>query len=313
MKRAVRQRCGFGCVICGVGFIEYDHFDPEFADAQEHNPDGIVLLCPHHHALKTKNPAWLPLDDLRAASKQPHAVRAGYSEWQYPSGRQPPTVSFGEVTCKNVGTVFEVNGQSILSIRPPSEPGGKYLLSAFLVNADATEMIEIIDNEARTSTENWDMTIEGATIKVWTACRSVALVMRITENQDLTIDELEMTYRGVEISIKRGQPTSIYYWGAPFSIMGGTVEDAKVGLKVDSTGAALGVGGGKVTVGELNFGKAVGDGRKTATHPLFGMPEPVLAWVNALPMNGFPIRLGGSVARLICAFPANDDTFAPLL
>ena len=36
VARAVRQECGFGCVICGVALIQYEHFDPEFAEAREH-------------------------------------------------------------------------------------------------------------------------------------------------------------------------------------------------------------------------------------------------------------------------------------
>ena len=45
IKREVRQRCGFGCVICGFGFYDYEHFDPDFADAKFHDPNGMTLLC----------------------------------------------------------------------------------------------------------------------------------------------------------------------------------------------------------------------------------------------------------------------------
>ena len=44
VKREVRQRCGFGCVICGLGFYDYEHFAPDFVDATEHNPAGMTLL-----------------------------------------------------------------------------------------------------------------------------------------------------------------------------------------------------------------------------------------------------------------------------
>ena len=30
-RRLIRKRCGFGCVICGIGFFDYEHFDPDFA------------------------------------------------------------------------------------------------------------------------------------------------------------------------------------------------------------------------------------------------------------------------------------------
>jgi hypothetical protein len=54
VKRAVRQRCGYGCVICGLSLYDYDHIDPPFEEAREHLPDDICLLCPTHHVRKSK-------------------------------------------------------------------------------------------------------------------------------------------------------------------------------------------------------------------------------------------------------------------
>ncbi|GAA3997406.1 hypothetical protein GCM10022211_03460 [Sphingomonas humi] len=54
VKREVRQSCQFGCVRCRASLYQYDHFDPEYADATEHAADGIALLCPTCHDLKTK-------------------------------------------------------------------------------------------------------------------------------------------------------------------------------------------------------------------------------------------------------------------
>ncbi|MHB0562224.1 hypothetical protein ACX3RA_15640, partial [Escherichia coli] len=45
IKRQIRQRCGFGCVICGFGFYDYEHFKPDFVDAKVHDPNGMTLLC----------------------------------------------------------------------------------------------------------------------------------------------------------------------------------------------------------------------------------------------------------------------------
>lgn len=40
VKRQVRQRDGFGCIICGSAIIEYEHFEPEFHAAKFHSVDG---------------------------------------------------------------------------------------------------------------------------------------------------------------------------------------------------------------------------------------------------------------------------------
>ncbi|WP_140145769.1 HNH endonuclease, partial [Vibrio parahaemolyticus] len=54
VKRKVRQKCGYGCVVCGTAIVEYEHVDPEFSEAKEHDPDKIVLLCSQCHAKVTR-------------------------------------------------------------------------------------------------------------------------------------------------------------------------------------------------------------------------------------------------------------------
>jgi hypothetical protein len=49
VKREVRQRCGFGCVICGKPLYDYDH-KLGFSKVRRHVAEQITLLCPTHHA-----------------------------------------------------------------------------------------------------------------------------------------------------------------------------------------------------------------------------------------------------------------------
>lgn len=76
IKRAVGQRCAFGCVICGLPLYEYDHLIP-YSEVEEHHPGNIVLLCDRHHAEKTKG--LLPMQAITAVSKAPANARAGVS------------------------------------------------------------------------------------------------------------------------------------------------------------------------------------------------------------------------------------------
>ena len=48
-KRAIRQACGFGCIVCGCMLFEYAHSDPPFEDAKTHDPEKIKLLCKGCH------------------------------------------------------------------------------------------------------------------------------------------------------------------------------------------------------------------------------------------------------------------------
>jgi hypothetical protein len=68
MKREVRQRCFFGCIICGSPIWDYDHV-VEYSEVQGHTADNLVLLCPTHHAEKTRG--MISSDTIRKFQEQP--------------------------------------------------------------------------------------------------------------------------------------------------------------------------------------------------------------------------------------------------
>jgi hypothetical protein len=76
IKRAVRQRCGFGCVLCGLPLYEYDHI-LGWANVHRHVVEEIFLLCDKHHKERTNK--LLPDSDVIAASKDPFNLRSGVS------------------------------------------------------------------------------------------------------------------------------------------------------------------------------------------------------------------------------------------
>lgn len=49
IRRTLRTEVGFGCPLCGSPYLEYHHFDPPWAEAKQHNTDGMIALCARHH------------------------------------------------------------------------------------------------------------------------------------------------------------------------------------------------------------------------------------------------------------------------
>jgi hypothetical protein len=92
IKKEVRFKCGFGCVVCGSMFYDYDHFDPVFEDCKSHNADGITLLCGKHHSNKDRN--FFPLSEVIKATANPFAKRNGFWE-NLTFDREPPTILLG--------------------------------------------------------------------------------------------------------------------------------------------------------------------------------------------------------------------------
>jgi hypothetical protein len=311
VRRAVRQRCGFGCVICGNGLIEYDHFDPEFADALKHDPEQIVLLCLYHHRLKSKAEVWLPAPEVRKAAAAPKALKDGFSTWAAPAAYVHPTIVFGELTCVNVDSLIEVDGESILSIAEPEFAGAPYRLSAQLSNATGTEVLEIVDNQVKTSSASWDIRLEGGRLRIWEASRKVSLILRFEENK-IIIERLDMWFRGLSIQILEGKPTRFERGVQAFGLYRATLTGSQIAVRFTKHDMTIGVRG-SVAIEELLLGTGRPTERAETATRLGGSFDNRISFAEGIDaMASRAIGWAGSVARLYCRLPANDDTFAPL-
>lgn len=77
IKREVRKRCGFGCVICGFPIYDYEHME-EWSKFKRLVAEEITLLCSLHHREKTVG--LLPRYIVKEANKQPYNLRTGVTK-----------------------------------------------------------------------------------------------------------------------------------------------------------------------------------------------------------------------------------------
>ncbi len=104
VARAVRKRCGFGCVVCGSALYDYDHFSPEFKDAPGHDPLGVILLCPNHHRAKG---GFVSRATLERCANAPFCKAQGFSHTAMDIGNL--TISIGPYVAYRCRTALEVN------------------------------------------------------------------------------------------------------------------------------------------------------------------------------------------------------------
>src|SRR5258705_9230975 len=90
VKLQVRQRCGFGCVVCGNPFIQYEHFDPEYKDAKDHLAEGITLLCGSCHDQTTKG--LMSKEMVAYCNLNPYAISKGFAHGRLKIGLNNPIV-----------------------------------------------------------------------------------------------------------------------------------------------------------------------------------------------------------------------------
>ncbi|MBI3099533.1 MAG: hypothetical protein HYY93_15100 [Planctomycetes bacterium] len=128
VRRAVRQRCKFCCVLCICGVYEYHHFAPLFAEAHAHDPDGITLLCGTHHDKVTRGiikPEEVRAADQRRRSEAPDALLHRLSL------RRPTIHVLGSIVLLGEGPILSFDGTPLLCV-VPGEDGIAEITARFL-------------------------------------------------------------------------------------------------------------------------------------------------------------------------------------
>lgn len=194
IKREVRRRCGFGCVRCGLGFYDYEHFAPDFKDAVEHDPAGITLLCMQCNQKRARG--LLSAETVAQANSNPICRQKGFTREEWGFGHNPIEVAFAGVTFTDVPTLIQINDESVLSIAPPEEGSGFYQLSGLFTDEAEQTVLEIRNNEWFAKADNWDVECVGNRITIRRGPRDIVLVLRSEPPRRLVVEKLNMRYGG---------------------------------------------------------------------------------------------------------------------
>ena len=143
VAREVRQRSGFGCVVCSSAIYQYEHVDPPFVEARSHDPQGITLLCGGCHDRVTRK--LLSKESVKAAMKNPAALKTGFSFGPFDFGGHHPAVLLGSVRAIRTSVIVQVFGEPVLSVAPPEAPHAPFRLSAQLKDREGKEILHIVE------------------------------------------------------------------------------------------------------------------------------------------------------------------------
>ena len=197
VKLQVRQHCGFGCVICGASIVEYEHVDPPFALAKEHDPEKIALLCPRCHSKVTRH--FLSKQTVKHAMNDPFPKRVGYANEMFDIGRTHPKIGFAGLTLTNCQIPIQVRGMPLFEIKEAEEAGGPFRLSASFHNSQGRLSLQIVDNEWRGNERNWDVEAVGGAIIIRDAPGHVSLKLVAAPPDGIIIEKLDMYLLGSRI------------------------------------------------------------------------------------------------------------------
>lgn len=194
VKREIRSRCGFGCVICGLAYYDYEHFDPDFKEAKAHNPEGMTLLCMQCNQKRARGT--LSVATVAAANVNPKCKKVGFASELFDFGPEPVEVTFAGVTFIDCKTLIQIGGIDLLSFSPPKELGGPVLLSGILADSSGSTTLKIVDNEWYAGDENWDVEVVGPQITIRRGPGDIALQIRVAPPHAISVEKIDMNFEG---------------------------------------------------------------------------------------------------------------------
>lgn len=194
IKREIRQRCGFGCVICGFSWYDYEHFNPEYKDAKEHNPDGMTLLCMQCNQKKRRGV--LSTETVINANKNPKCLQKGYSFEQLDLVSNDLYISIGGTHYINCEKLIQINDIPILSLNK-SEENETLSISGVFYNSKGIKSLIIKENEWQALVDNWDVECIGNKITIRDDLGNISLMIRIEAPLKLIIERINMRYKKI--------------------------------------------------------------------------------------------------------------------
>ncbi|MBM9578175.1 HNH endonuclease [Leptospira sp. 201903070] len=204
LKKKIREKAGFACVSCGSSLYQYEHVDPEFADAKLHDPDCITLLCGSCHDKVTRK-VWSK-EKIKEDMKKPYSKIHKYAFGEFDFYKNL-NLELGNTAFVNCESVLRINNESIISIKA-NNSGDKsppFLLSAKLWNSEKKKVIEIENNEWKAFTDVWDIEFKRKEKETFMEIKSsennLDLKIIFFPPNGIKIDYLEMSYLSYAIKI----------------------------------------------------------------------------------------------------------------
>jgi hypothetical protein len=194
VRREVRQRSKFGCVICRRGFYQHEHINPPFEDATEHDPERICCLCGACHDSVTRGhlskefveAAYRKVQDLPLEKVGPPVGPLDFHD-----GNAELLIG-GLLYSPAVRTVLRYHGSDIIRVLPSERGGEPGRISAVFTDDKGAEVLRLEENEWIGSLHTWDIEIVGQQITARREEGSVTLQLRLDPPGRVVVERLDM-------------------------------------------------------------------------------------------------------------------------
>ena len=204
VRREIRRRSKFGCVICRCAVYQYEHIDPPFAEASAHDPAKMCLLCGRCHDQVTRGRVSKQTVLRRYLEVQnSEAVGRPFEALDLYSSRID--VHIGSAIFEQPRTILEINGEAILSISPAHDGEAFPSLNGVFYDTRQREILRIDDNVWFAQNTAWDVQVTGTSLAILVDGNRVALRMELSPPNLVRLVELDLYKDNCHVLVRDGQ------------------------------------------------------------------------------------------------------------
>ncbi|MEA5405829.1 hypothetical protein VB776_23020 [Arcicella sp. DC2W] len=203
IQREVRQRCGFGCVICGLPLYEYEHMEG-WSNVKRHVADEITLLCDQHHREKTGG--LLPIEEVRNANKNPYNFRNNTSKpyTLHYSGKKPKA-KIGQLLIETndngYGTQFIPLLIDLIPIIGFILTEGHFLLNLVIFDEYNHVVLNVVNNQLVYRADLYDIQLVGRKLTIRKEQRNILLEIIFDTPDMIIISKANLYVNGLHLKI----------------------------------------------------------------------------------------------------------------
>ncbi len=193
IRRDVRQRSKFGCVVCRCGFYQYEHIDPPFENAMRHDPERICCLCGSCHYSVTRgqlSKEFVMASYRKIQAQQQSEVSPPFGPLDFHDGSAELMIG-GLLYSPAVQTVLRYHGQDLIRV-VPGRQGELGMISAVFTDESGCDVLRLVENEWVGSLDNWDIEVVGQRLKVRRKHGEISLQLRLDPPGRIVVERLDM-------------------------------------------------------------------------------------------------------------------------
>lgn len=211
IRAKIREDAGFGCVICGCVFVDYEHIEPEFSNAKVHCPTKMTLLCIDCHGRVTRR--LISKKRVWDAKLNPKALQDGFVHDLLFVNTDEMEIEIGNSRSKTTKAILTIHGKPIIWFEPPILENEPSKLCAIFHNEASKASSYINRNQFVALTNNQDVKSESTELEIVSANKKC---LKIDREGDAVLKIIKMSsdYLGTSINIdntgalivKQGEP-----------------------------------------------------------------------------------------------------------